>query len=208
MRATQMVRRGLSGLFVLVLAVAVGCSGTKTAGLDSRHPLVRKAAATRLGETGDMSVYNDLVAALRTDPDRLVRSQAAFAIGELNKRYYSIGFYPLTEALEHDSSVFVRAASALSLSAVKDARAVAPLVTALRDDERGEAEVMAGDKVIVYKVSAADAARTSLERLVGLQFASRAITAGEKRSEIASQWEDWYEPRIACFPTETAVASQ
>ncbi len=208
MRYKRKVHWVLSGLLMLTLAVVVGCSSAQTAGLKSDHTLVRKAAVVRIGQAGDISTYDELVSVLQMDSDRLVRSQAAFALGELSKRYYSVGFTPLVDSLENDPSVFVRAAAALSLSATRDSRAVEPLVAALADDTRGEMAVKEGDRVIVYKACAADAARTSLEKIVGVTFQSDAPAVEDKRREIASHWDDWYTPRVDCFPGKTAVARQ
>jgi len=213
MQTRQLVNLGLSGILFLAVAIMAGCStgkegATAAAGLDSQHALVRKAALERIAESPDMSAYNDLVATLKNDPDRLVRSQAAFTIGELNKRHYSVGFSPLAEALQNDPSVFVRAASAISLSATSDSRAVEPLIAALRDDRRGEIQMTVESKIVSYKACTADAARTSLERIVGMSFASSAEAADNKRIEIASQWEDWYTPRADFFPAQTAIAKR
>jgi hypothetical protein len=209
MRTQVVVRWGLAGVFSLTLAVLAGCSSNKTTGgLDSPHTLVRKAAVASVGETCDPKLYDNVVALLRDDPDRLVRSQAAFTLGDYSRRYYSVGYTPLVNALQNDPSVFVRAASALSLSATKDSRAVEPLIASLRDDDRGEMLVRNGDKATVYKACTADAARTSLEKIVGLQFDSKSAQADAKRMEVASQWEDWYTPRADYFPSQTAVAAQ
>jgi len=199
---------GLSAILVLALAATVGCSSTKAGGLKSEQTLVRKAAVARLGEDPDMKYYGQVVAMLQNDPDRLVRSQAAFTLGKFSERYYSIGFNPLADAMRSDSSLFVRAASAVSISATVDCRAIEPLIESLRDDARGEAQLKVGGKVIVYRACPADAARVSLEKIMGMEFTSAATTTDEQRFEIASQWEDWYDPRAGCFPSQTAVAKQ
>jgi HEAT repeat protein len=187
---------------MVFVAGTLGCGTTTasvTASVDSPHPMIRKAAVHRLGETGDMSCYDDLVVVLRRDPNRIVRSEAAFALGSLSERYYSVGFFPLVDSLENDPSVFVRSASALSLSRTRDSRAVAPLVTALHDKARGEVAMREGERVIVYRACVSDAARTSLEKIVQLRFASTAETAEAKRDEMAAKWQHM-------LPSNTALA--
>jgi HEAT repeat protein len=206
---TRMLNTLLSLTLVVVLAVAVGCSSTKAGSLKSDQTLIRKAAVARLGEAPDMDHYAALVDILQNDPDRIVRSQAALTLGKYSEKYYAIGFCPLSESMQNDPSLFVRAASAVSLSAVRDSRAVVPLIESLRDDARGEVEIALGDKVMVYRACPADAARTSLEKIMGMSFDSAAAVADQKRTEIASQWEDWYDPRAGFFPSpQTAVAKQ
>ncbi len=209
MQAKPSFRLGLLAVGIIATVSVAGCgSANQAAGLQSTHPLVRSAAIQRLGTVGDMSAYDDLVAVLRQDPDRLVRSQAAFALGHLSQRYYSVGFYPLVDALENDASVFVRSASALSLANTRDSRSVEPLVAALRDTARGEMAVRYGDKVVVYKACVADAARTALRQIVRIDFASTAPTADAQREEIAEMWEAWYAPRQNFLPRDTALAKQ
>lgn len=210
MNAKQKARLTLIMLSLFTAAaLAVGCGSTQKASpLEARHPLTREEAIAELGTTGDMSCYDELVVSLRRDPNRLVRSQAAFALGKLSKRYYSVGFFPLVDSLENDSSVFVRSACALSLSSTRDSRAVGPLVRALRDTARGRMAVRRGDKVVVYRACVSDAARSSLESVVKLTFASQAQTARAQRDEIAGMWEGWYLPREHMFPGGTALASK
>ncbi|MCD6404640.1 MAG: HEAT repeat domain-containing protein [Planctomycetes bacterium] len=209
MQAKTPLRLGLLAVIVIAAVSVAGCgSANQAAGLQSTHPLVRSAAVERLGTVGDMSAYDDLVVVLRQDPDRLVRSQAAFALGQMGRRYYSIGFYPLVDALENDASVFVRSASALSLANTRDSRSVEPLVAALRDTDRGEMAVRYGDKVIVYKACVSDAARTSLRQIVQMNFTSTAQTADAQRDEVAGMWEAWYTPRQNLLPRDTALAKR
>lgn len=190
-------------------ALAAGCGSTQKASpLEARSPLTREKAVAEFGRTGDMSCYDELVVSLRRDPNRLVRSQAAFALGALSKRYYSVGFFPLVDSLENDSSVFVRSACALSLSSTRDSRAVGPLVRALRDTARGRMAVRNGDRVVVYRACVSDAARSSLESVVKMTFASKAETAQAQRNEMAGMWESWYLPREDMFPGTTAMASK
>jgi HEAT repeat protein len=155
-----------------------------------------------------MTCYDDLVTTLRKDPDRMVRSQAAFSLGELGKRYYSVGFNPLVDSLENDPSAFVRSASALALSCTRDSRAVAPLVAALKDTERGEVAVRQGKKVRVYRACVSDAARSSLEKVLEMSFTSVAETAQAQRDDIAAQWDSWYQPRRHRLPGATAFAKK
>lgn len=209
MQSMRVFRWGLSVLLAALCVVAVGCSSSKEmTGIKSPHPLIRKAEVARLGQAGEMAAYDDLVAILRTDPDRLVRSQAAFALGDLSEKYYAVAFTPLSEALATDKSVFVRAAAAKSLAVVADARAVGPLVATLRDRSRGEVRVRQGDRVVRYRACASDAARTSLEKTVGLSFSSHAMTAKDQREEIYSNWETWYAARRSHFPADRAFAAK
>lgn len=197
------------GLLALCAALLIGCSTPqKATGVKSTSTLTRKTAVAELGKNGDMSCYDDLVVILRRDPERLIRSQAAFALGDLGLRYYSVGFHPLVDSLENDPSAFVRAASALALSYTRDSRAIAPLVTALRDMGRGEVALRNGDKVVVYRACVSDAARTSLESILQMSFASKAETAQAKREDTAAQWENWYQPRRHLLPGATALASK
>lgn len=197
-------------LAVLAAVLATGCSSTAQfqTRIRSGSPLVRQTTVAQLGETGGMSCYDELVTVLRADRSRLVRSEAAFALGKLGRRYYSVGFIPLLDSLENDRSVFVRAASALSLSYTRDSRAVEPLVAALRDVGRGRMVVRRGERVIVYRACVADAARTSLERVMEMSFVSTAETAEAKRGDIATKWERWFAPRRSLFPGGTALASK
>ena len=194
-------------LFAVVLAAGCGSSG-RSWSIRSESPLERKQAVAELGRRQDMDCYERLVAVLHEDPDRLVRSEAAFALARLSEKYYSIGFCPLLEALENDPSAFVRAASALSLSATPDSRAVEPLVKALRDRARGRVALRWEDRVVVYDACVSDAARFSLEEIVGLHFESQAPSADAQRREITAGWSSWYEPRGHLFPKSTAVAGR
>lgn len=207
MRVKCAVRWGLWMLAVMAAASLAGCaSSVGTVSLRSDNPLLRRAAVQRISSSGDISGYEDLVAVIREDPDRLVRSQAAFGLGTFGKQYFGIGFHPLADSLENDPSPFVRSAAALSLSSVRDCHAIAPLVAALRDASRGEMAVRHGARVVVYRACVADAARTSLEKIIGLDFRSTATSPEGKRMEIASQWEAWYMPRRHMLPGETAIA--
>jgi len=207
MYALRIARWALSAMVIVGSAVVVGCSSTRGAGaVDSPGTLTRKAAVAELGARADMSSYDTIVYILKNDSDRLVRSQAAFALGDLNRRYYSVAFQPLVEALETDPSVFVRAASALALSETPDSRAIEPLVAALYDTAHGEVKVWAGNKVITYRACPADAARTALEKIAPLKFRSIAVSADTKRKEIASQWQRWYGDVHDLLPEHTAVA--
>ena len=209
MQAKRIVRWGLSALCLVMGAVTVGCQSSKgTAGLESEHPLVRKAALERIARNPNMSDYDALVRTLRTDENRLVRSQAAFALGELNQRRFSIAFTPLVEALETDPSVFVRAAAATSLGDVRDARAVEILVTALDDQTRGEMVIKHGDKATLYKACPSDAARTSLEKVLRFKYTSDAMTAQERRDAISAQWQNWYAARRDRLPSARAYAKK
>lgn len=210
MPADRKIEWKVRALAVLAVALATGCSATTQfqAQIKSASPLVRQATVAELGEKGGMSCYDELVVALRNDSSRLVRSEAAFSLGKLGQRYYSVGFIPLLDSLENDPSVFVRAASALSLSYTRDSRAVEPLVIALRDVGRGRMAVLRGERVIVYRACVADAARTSLERVMEMSFVSTAETAEAKRGDIATKWENWFGPRRPLFPGGTALASK
>ena len=161
-----------------------------------------------MGKRADMACYDGLVRVLRNDDDRLVRSEAAFAVGRLNRRYFSVGFTPLAEAVQADPSVFVRAAAATSLGYVRDARAIPVLVEALYDDARGKMVVRNGDRVTTYKACPADAARTSLEKIVGLRFASSAATTQARRDEMSAKWEGWYTARRHMLPQTHAYAKK
>jgi len=209
MKVNRAIRWGLSAICLAMGVVAIGCSTPGgSAGLTSEHPLIRKAAIERLAKHPDMAYYNTLAKTLKDDPDRLVRSQAAFAMGRFSTRFFSVGFAPLEEALEMDSSVFVRAAAATALSANRDSRAVAVLIPALDDRARGEMTITVDGKTRTYRACVADAARTSLEKLVGLKYASRAETAKAQRDEIASQWTNWYHSVQASLPNDSAVATK
>jgi HEAT repeat protein len=209
MRARNAVRWGLLAIGLIAAAAMVGCSTSgQAASLDSKHLLSRKDAVEQLAKKEDMAKYDDLVVVLREDPERLVRSEAAFSLGRLGQTYYSVGFYPLVDALENDSSAFVRAAAALSLSYTRDSRAIAPLVRALGDTGRGEMAVKDGDKVTVYKACVADAARESLERILEMKIASSEDTTEAQRTEIARTWQQWYASKAHMLPSETALASR
>jgi HEAT repeat protein len=209
MQAKRVIRWGLSGVCLVTGAIWVGCSTpASNGGLKSEHALVRKAAVEALGKHADMSSYNDLVGVLKTDPDRLVRSQAAFAIGKISQKHFSIGFEPLAQAVEGDKSVLGRSAAALALSSTRDSRAVSVLVSALSDTSRGEVKVRTGDRVVTYRACTADAARTSLEKIVGLKYTSAAATAQAQRDEIAAQWSNWYASAAASLPDGRAVATR
>jgi len=209
MQADTKTRCAVFCAAAVIAVAAAGCSSTREASpLKAPHPLTREQAVAELGRTGDMSCYDELVVVLRRDPNRLVRSRAAFALGELSKRYYSVGFFPLVDSLQHDGSVFVRSACALSLCATRDSRAVGPLVAALRDKGKGQMAVRRGDRIVIYKACVSDAARSSLEKIVGMTFTSKAQKANAQRDEIAGMWENWYLPRQDMFPGDTALASK
>jgi len=209
MQANTKTRLAAFCAAAVIAVAAVGCGSTREASpLKARHPLTREDAVAELGRTGDMSCYDELVVTLRRDPNRLVRSRAAFALGELSKRYYSVGFFPLVDSLQHDGSVFVRSACARSLSATRDSRAVGPLVAALRDMGKGQMAVRRGDRIVIYKACVSDAARSSLEKIVEMTFTSKAQKANAQRDEIAGMWENWYLPRQDMFPGDTALASK
>jgi HEAT repeat protein len=204
------LNRFLVCALIAMLVAAVGCSTSKSAGLKSKETLVRKATLAKLAESPDMAYFDDLIHILQNDPDRIVRSQAALTLAKYSERYYSVAYAPLSDALRSDPSVFVRSASAASLSVTRDSRAVAPLIESLRDTDRGEVTVNEGKRAVTYKACAADAARTSLEKIVGMKYesAGASATAKAQRIDLARQWEDWYDPRAGHFPSGTAVAKQ
>ncbi len=210
MQAKRAARWGLSALCLVLGALAVGCSSTREkASLESTNPVMRKMAVERLGEKRDMADYDEIVRVMRGDPDRIVRSKAAIALGQLGQRYYAIGFTPLCEALQNDQSVFVRAAAAKALSSTNDSRSVSVLVHALDDEARGEAVVLEDDHAVTVRACAADAARTSLEGLLGMRFAAEAVNAApEKRAEMASQWQSWYTVKADKLPKSSSLASK
>lgn len=209
MQAKRAIRWGLSAVCLVMGAVAVGCSTpTGSAGLTSESALERRAAVEALGKRADMSSYSQLVSILKSDSDRLVRSQAAFALGKLSQKRFSVGFEPLADAVERDRSVFVRSAAALALSSTRDSRAVSVLVAALNDQSRGEIRVNINGRPVVYRACTADAARTSLEKIVGLRYTSAGETAKAQREEIAAQWGNWYTTAQLTLPNDHAVATQ
>ncbi|MCX9076682.1 MAG: HEAT repeat domain-containing protein, partial [Candidatus Methanoperedens sp.] len=98
-------------------------------GLFHARPVVRRNAATLLGELEDARAVDPFIQALR-DPDYEVRRAA-------DKALVSIGepsVEPLIRALR-DPDTNVRSAAASALGELKDARAVEPFIQALRDPE-------------------------------------------------------------------------
>jgi len=207
MQAKRAMRWMLAGVCLTLAAGAFGCASEKSkASLEATNPLVRKATVESLGAEQDKAHYDTLVDVLRYDPDRLVRSKAALAIGKLNERYFSVGFQPLAEAVVVDGSVFVRAAAATALSSTCDSRAVAVLVGALEDSARGELTVREGEHYVTYRACTADAARSSLEKVVAIEFRPRAGDAAAMRMEMAAAWQSWYSANESLLPSETALA--
>ena len=207
MQAKRAMRWMLVVVCLALAGGAFGCAAEKNkASLESTSALVRKAAVESLGREQDMANYETLVDVMRSDPDRLVRSKAAFAVGKLSERYFSVGFQPLAEALATDDSVFVRAAAATALSSTCDSRSVGVLVGALEDNARGEMTIREGDHSVTYRACAADAARTSLEKVVGVQLTSKADDAAARRAEVAAAWQNWYAAKQELLPSDTALA--
>jgi hypothetical protein len=92
----------------------------------------RAAGATGLAYSGRRraaDVRDPLVAALR-DADAAVRAASAWALGELRVA----GVTSAIAELLRDRDTGVRRAAAVALGSLEDPAAVAPLVTALRDD--------------------------------------------------------------------------
>jgi HEAT repeat protein len=87
-----------------------------------KSPLVRKSAATALGDLGDERAVEPLIEALQ-DEDNFVRKMAATACGKLHDRK---AVEPLIEALA-DEDPFVRERAAQALGKIGDSRAVDPL---------------------------------------------------------------------------------
>jgi HEAT repeat protein len=105
--------------------------------LGSSNARVRRTAANALIERSDVRAVEALTKALG-DPDRLVRANAALALGELDDRRENT---PVAEAVEPliaaltDEDATVRAMAASALGRRKDPRAVEPLERLLHDDE-------------------------------------------------------------------------
>lgn len=88
----------------------------------TKSPIIRKAAATALGDLGDERAAEPLIEALK-DEDNFVRKMAATACGKLRDRRT---VEPLIEALT-DEDPFVRERAAESLGKIGDKRAIEPL---------------------------------------------------------------------------------
>jgi HEAT repeat protein len=87
-----------------------------------KSPLVRKGAATALGDLGDERAVEPLIEALK-DEDNFVRKMAATACGKIHDRRM---VEPLIETLTDDDP-FVRERAAESLGKIGDGRAMEPL---------------------------------------------------------------------------------
>jgi len=87
-----------------------------------KSPLVRKSAATALGDLGDERAVEALIEALK-DEDNFVRKMAATACGKIRGRK---AVEPLIEALADDDP-FVRERATESLGKIGDDRAIDPL---------------------------------------------------------------------------------
>ncbi len=102
--------------------------------LASDDPETRRKAARKLGKLSDERVADPLLAALR-DHDQLVRWEATKALGYL---------WQLPDLLKlGDGNAEIRRAAALALSKLADARAVEPLIAALRDQDSAVREYAA-----------------------------------------------------------------
>lgn len=95
--------------------------------------LARLAAAESLGEIGDARAVPALATALAGDKQLEVRLAAAVALRMLGIPETA---EPLAGAVARDKSPIVRWVAACALGTLGDGRAVAPLVTALRDEDR------------------------------------------------------------------------
>jgi HEAT repeat protein len=98
---------------------------------DLRHDdaTVRQQAAVELAQLGDARAVEPLTIAL-ADADARVRRWAAVALAQIGAPAFGL----LVSLLRH-SDGGVRSVVAMALGGLRDARAVPPLVAALRDDE-------------------------------------------------------------------------
>jgi HEAT repeat protein len=100
--------------------------------LQSPVARVRGAAAAKLGDSKNPAAVAPLIAALR-DVDADAACDAAAALGTLGQ---ALAVEPLIQVLTNTEDFFhsvVRAAAAHSLAKLRDARAVMPLLGAIRD---------------------------------------------------------------------------
>jgi HEAT repeat protein len=98
--------------------------------LASTDPEVRAGAATALGALHKLSAVEPLILVLQRDPSDIVRSSAAFALGELEDRQ---SFETLVTALR-DPFERVRGHAARALGLLKSDGALGPLGEAARDE--------------------------------------------------------------------------
>ena len=94
--------------------------------------VVRMDTARSLGRIGDIDTMPQLVRAMETDPDPLVREAAARSVGGFG----ASGFEWLSSAALSERST-VRAAAATGLAATGDARSVAVLAPLMTDADSG-----------------------------------------------------------------------
>ena len=99
--------------------------------LNHRDPDVQYEAAGALGDIGDSSAVEPLIAALKNDEISGVRWKAAEALSKLGTPAVDA----LIGALRHDDAD-VRWKAAIALGEIGDPKAVAPLITLLCDEDR------------------------------------------------------------------------
>lgn len=99
--------------------------------------MVRAKAAYALGELKVTSAAGDVLTLLKNDTDSYVRETAAETLGKLAEAGTKdeAAFTELLRLLKEDPTPSVRDSAALGLSGFKDARAVEPLIAALKDPD-------------------------------------------------------------------------
>ncbi|MBK7876350.1 MAG: HEAT repeat domain-containing protein [Planctomycetes bacterium] len=144
--------------------------------LDDTEPETRRRAAELLGRLphagkDEVAVQETLAARVRTDPEWIVRAEAARALGNRGARHDHKGFAlgVLGRALGDPDAAVLQSACA-GLVALGERRAVPALARALRPaSQRGD-----------------------LKGLEAVQAALRALT-GVQRSQTPEEWLAWYD---------------
>ncbi len=97
----------------------------------SKNVRVRISATIALGELGDVRAVGPLIACLRKDQDKSVKTFAGYALIKIGRPSVE----PLIACLK-DQDESVRRSAAVALGQLHDAQAVEPLIGSLKDQDR------------------------------------------------------------------------
>jgi HEAT repeat protein len=129
------------------------------AALKDKSALVRAVAVTGIGRLGDSASVSTIAARLASDESKLVRKQAAYALGHLHSRQAT----PALIAALKDKDPEVRAAAATALSEYADPSSVSHLIESLKDNS----EFVRAQAALALGTNAKDAA-SAVPRLIRL----------------------------------------
>jgi len=98
--------------------------------LDHKDYVIRTRATCILVDIGGEDKVPYIANVLKSDPNELVRHEAAFSLGQM---CYSSGIKPLEEATQNDPSMFVRHEATIALGVIGSQDARKTLEKALND---------------------------------------------------------------------------